>query len=68
MAFASTLPQNLATTSNGVQGAGPSVVSYLFRAKTGTTIQYAVTYTPGANCAPGPTYQVFPILEQLTAN
>lgn len=38
------------------------------RIKTGTVIQYSTTYSIGATCAPGPSYQVFPVLEQLTSN
>jgi hypothetical protein len=38
-----------------------------FRAKTGTAIQYAVTFTAGGSCSPAPKYQIFPILEQLTS-
>lgn len=47
----------------------PSDISaFSFRAKAGTNIQYSTTYNAGTNCAPGPSYQIFPILEQLTAN
>lgn len=42
--------------------------SFVFRAKAGSVIQYAANYTAGASCAPGASYQVYPILEQLTAN
>jgi hypothetical protein len=40
----------------------------LIRAKTGTVIQYSTTYAIGTGCSPGPQYQLFPILEQLTSN
>ena len=36
-----------------------------FRAAAGTAVQYSTTYTAGANCAPAPTVQVYPILEQM---
>lgn len=65
---------NVAVTGNGAAGNSVGIglglipLSYTIRAKTGTVIQYSVVYTIGTACAPGPQYQVFPILEQLTAN
>jgi len=50
-----------------IGGPGPTP-SYLFRAKVGVPIQYAVTYAIGGGCTIGPSYTLFPILEQLTAN
>lgn len=38
------------------------------RAKTGTVIQYSVAYTIGTGCSPGPSYQLFPILQQVMAS
>jgi hypothetical protein len=40
-------------------------VTLVIRAKASTAVQYSTTYTPGTGCAPGPAYQVYPILEQL---
>jgi hypothetical protein len=39
-----------------------------FRAKSGVAIQYASTAIPGMSCSPAITYQVTPVLEQLTSN
>jgi len=39
-----------------------------FRAKAGTTISYYTLYGPASGCSPGPSYQVYPVLEQLTLN
>lgn len=36
-----------------------------FRAKASTAVQYSVTFTPGGSCSPAPSYQVYPLLEQL---
>ncbi|HWY32722.1 MAG TPA: hypothetical protein VNX46_18300, partial [Candidatus Acidoferrum sp.] len=41
---------------------------WIIRAKAGTVIQYQVTYQLGGGCVTGPSYQLFPILEQLTTN
>lgn len=40
----------------------------MFRAKNGTNITYAVSYAAGGGCSPGPTFQVFPVVEQMTLN
>lgn len=40
----------------------------MFRAKNGTNITYAVSYTLGTGCSPGPSFQAFPVVEQLTLN
>ena len=42
--------------------------SFPFRAKAGTNIQYSTTYTTSTGCSPKPTYVLYPVLEQLTAN
>lgn len=71
------LPNIVTTTGipNGVLGStaqftpsfsNPNTLT--IRAKAGTVIQYSTTYTLGASCSPGPSYQIFPVLEQLTAN
>lgn len=63
--------QNLAITlmNNGPLGNESVGGLFTFRAKSGTAIQYSTTgYTAGAGCTINPSYQVFPILEQLTAN
>ena len=45
----------------------PAVTNPLpaIRAKAGTVVQFSTTFTAGANCAPAPTVQVAPILEQM---
>ena len=59
-------------TFNGVLGPIPTHANYInsfntapIRAAAGTAVQYSVTFVAGANCAPAPKYQVFPVLEQL---
>jgi hypothetical protein len=37
-----------------------------FRAKTSTNVSYLVNWVPGTGCSPGQTYQIFPVLEQLS--
>ncbi len=39
--------------------------SFPFRAKVSTVVQYSAVYTVGT-CTTGPSYQVFPVLEQLS--
>ena len=56
-AAGSTIPSNLA-------GGG----SIIFRAKASTNIQYSVNFTAGTSCSPPASYQVYPILEQLSVN
>jgi hypothetical protein len=56
--------------NNGVLGPLQSTgaaTTQTIRAKAGTQISYQVTYTIGT-CVTGPSFQFFPILEQLTAN
>jgi hypothetical protein len=58
---------------NGVLGAAfffrnQSTGIVPIRAKAGVAIQYSTTYNIGSGCSPGPSYQVFPVLEQVTAN
>ncbi len=56
-------------TNNGAVGNNLTVVAATFfavvRAKASTVVQYSVTYTVGT-CTTGPSYQVYPILEQLS--
>jgi len=60
-------------TNNGSVGqlplSAPTVgnlgVGGTFRAKASTTVSYSTTYTPNGSCSPAPTYQLYPILEQL---
>lgn len=40
-------------------------MSLLIRSKASTNVQYSTTYNLGAGCAPGPGYQIYPILEQV---
>jgi len=37
----------------------------LFPSKASTTVTYSTTYTIGSGCTIGPSYRVYPILEQL---
>jgi hypothetical protein len=58
-------------SGNGTLGVVPlttasSPGTLTFRAKAAVTINYSTTYTGLTGCSPNPTYQVFPILEQLT--
>lgn len=46
----------------------PLVYGGLIRAKGGTTISYSTTYVPGGSCSPAAVVQIYPILEQVTAN
>lgn len=58
-------------TGNGTVGNIPLTTTpgtLTFRAKVGTAISYATTYTALTSCAPIPGYQIFPILEQVTQN
>jgi hypothetical protein len=41
----------------------PAVV--MVRAKANTAVQYSAVFSPGGSCSPQPSYQVYPILEQL---
>lgn len=59
-------------TANGVLGPIPTHPNYInfpntasFRAKANTAVQYSVTFTAGSGCSPAPSYQVFPLLEQI---
>lgn len=38
---------------------------YTIRAKAATVVQYSTTYSLGGSCAPGPTYQITPVMVQL---
>jgi hypothetical protein len=60
-------------TGNGTVGtipiaSGGTQGSLTFRSKAGVAMQYSTTYTSLTSCSPNPTYQIFPILEQLTRN
>jgi len=58
-------------STNGTVGYIPltsGTATLVFRPKSGTSIQYSTTYSGLTNCTTNPAYQVFPILEQLTAN
>jgi hypothetical protein len=56
-------------TTNGTLGQMTDYFgAMILRVKTATAIQYSVTYSIGSGCSPGPSYQLSPILEQLTAN
>ena len=46
--------------------AAPGILT--FRAKAGTAINYSTIYSGLGGCSTNPTYQLFPILEQLTQN
>lgn len=66
---------NLTPNGNGVLGPGfdwtgglTPVITWDFRMKAGTIVQYSTTYNIGSGCAPGPQYVAYPILEQLTSN
>ena len=59
-------------TANGVLGPIPTHANYLnfyntlpFRAKANTAVQYSVTFVAGTGCSPAPSYQVYPVLEQI---
>lgn len=54
-------------TNNGTVGFITTGVmnEVAFRAKASTTVQYQTVYSAGANCSPGPQYQVYPVLELL---
>ncbi|SRR6266851_964598 len=39
--------------------------TFEFRAKASSVVQYSVTYSAGGSCAPGPSYQIYPVLVQL---
>ena len=55
-------------TTNGILGRIVPVLTqpYItFRAKAGTVVQYATTYTNGTSCAPNPQVQIYPTLEQM---
>lgn len=41
---------------------------YTIRAKSGASIGYAIVVTPGGSCAPAPTVQFYPVLEQVSVN
>lgn len=61
------------TAGNG--GAGPASgwgwtapQSITVRDKSGYTVGYSVGYTEGSGCSLAPSYRVFPVLEQMSAN
>jgi hypothetical protein len=60
----------LASSGNGVLGPAlvPLNTPTSFRAKTGTVIQLSTIAGPAAGCSPAITYQLFPLLEQLSLN
>jgi len=49
-------------------GAFPLPYAGIFRAKGGTAVAFFTTYSAGATCAPPPTVQIYPMLEQMTIN
>lgn len=53
------------TTNTLFNSSGIFTAGAMFRAKASTNVQYSVTYTIGGSCSPGPSYQVYPILELL---
>jgi len=63
-----TIANNGALGTNTNSTATTSIWTTVFRAKSGVAIQYSTTFTAGGSCAPAPAVQVFPILEQITAN
>lgn len=59
-------------TANGVLGPIPTHANYSgfwnnmpIRAKANTVVQYGVNFVAGTGCSPAPSYQVFPVLEQI---
>ncbi len=52
-------------TPGQIGGTVGSVWTFNFRAKASTVVQYSVTYSAGGSCAPGPSYQIYPVLVQL---
>lgn len=64
-----TLPVSIPTIiNNGTLGVlMVDFTPVMLRAATGTVIQYSMMYSIGSGCSIGPTLQMFPILEQLTA-
>lgn len=57
-------------TTNGTLGIVPitsttDTMPLVLRAKAGTVVQFSTNYSPGGSCAPAPTVQVYPILEQM---
>jgi hypothetical protein len=71
-------PNASSQTSNGNSfsiGTAPAVGSWwgtvnayeitTLAAKANTTVQYAVSYTPGSGCSPAPQIQIYPILERV---
>jgi hypothetical protein len=55
-------------TLGNIPTAGVNPNSLTFRVKASTVIQFSTTYSNLAGCSPAPTYQLYPVLEQLTAN
>jgi hypothetical protein len=65
----------IASTNGTLNAAGPWDGTWnaqqspvQIRAAAGTAITYTVTYSIGSTCSPGPQYQVFPILQYVSAN
>ncbi len=56
---------NFVITTNGAVGRDIGSISIVIRAKASTVVQYRTAYSTGAGCAPAPSYQVYPILEQI---
>ena len=55
--------------NNGTVGnISGNMVPYTLRAKGSTSIGYSFTVVPGGACAPPPTVQFYPVLEQLSVN
>ena len=52
-------------SGNGALGNSNYSTPVTFRAKASTTVSYSTTYSLGTNCTTGPTYQVYPVLEQI---
>lgn len=67
-ATAFTIVNNGALGTNTNSTATTSIWTTVFRAKSGVSIQYSTTFVAAGGCAPPPSVQVFPILEQITAN
>jgi hypothetical protein len=71
MNTSATLATPLTIVNNGgTLGAADTFTSVpqTFRTKANSAVQYQTTYTIGTGCAPGPAYQVYPVLEQIGAN
>jgi hypothetical protein len=63
--------QSMTIVTNGSVGTTNSLFNFtgnywlVFRAKASTAVQYSTTVSPGGSCSPVPSYQVYPILEQI---